>query len=372
MRIGIDYRPVTAAPYTGIARCVLALEQALRSRPGVEVLRFTPAPFGHPLRETARCPAWESPVNGLHRPHERLLFEARFLPAAIREAELDVYIATVNAGLPPWGVPRRTRCILILHDVFQITLPTRTRGARAWAYNTINRISISQSVAKAEAIWSPSHYTAAQAGLLFPRHAARMSVLPNMAWPAPDKVQAPPSSMPRRFWLAVGTMEPRKNIPWFVQQWFAARAQDPDIPELVLVGPPQNLPETLRAAPGLTFATGIDDDALRTLYRHTERLWQPSYAEGFGLPVVEALALGASIAVATGSALDEVAPPDAPRFDPRDAAALQTLMRQLAREGRRPQDAVQGPAWAARFAMPAYTERLWLLLDGLVDGTPPA
>ncbi|MBF3124306.1 glycosyltransferase, partial [Pseudomonas aeruginosa] len=61
-----------------------------------------------------------------------------------------------------------------------------------------------------------------------------------------------------------------------------------------------------------------------------ERLWQPSYAEGFGLPVVEALSVGTPVAVASGTSLDEVTPPSAPRVSPRAGAALERRLRRLA------------------------------------------
>ncbi|MDT1028295.1 glycosyltransferase family 1 protein, partial [Pseudomonas paraeruginosa] len=55
-----------------------------------------------------------------------------------------------------------------------------------------------------------------------------------------------------------------------------------------------------------------------------------SYAEGFGLPVVEALSVGTPVAVASGTSLDEITPPSAPRFSPTDGAARERLMLRLA------------------------------------------
>ena len=90
------------------------------------------------------------------------------------------------------------------------------------------------------------------------------------------------------------------------------------MPPLVLVGSLDHLPEEQRGfAPACTRSAGLDDAELHALYRQAERLWQPSYAEGFGLPVVEALSVGTPAAVASGTSLDEVTPPSAPRFAQR-------------------------------------------------------
>ncbi|MEN1226717.1 glycosyltransferase, partial [Pseudomonas aeruginosa] len=86
-----------------------------------------------------------------------------------------------------------------------------------------------------------------------------------------------------------------------------------------------------RASPEMPRAWRRSDGrTLNISVQTAERLWQPSYAEGFGLPVVEALSVGTPVAVASGTSLDEITPPSAPRFSPTDGAALERLMLRLA------------------------------------------
>lgn len=365
MRIGIDYRPVTAAPWSGIARQVLALEQALQASGRGDVLRFSMAPADHPHRAIAHCAPQDVPAQGLHRPKARLAFEAGFLPKALQREAVDVYIATANSGLP-WPRPHSLkRQVVLLHDLFQLTLPGRHASwLHAAVYGTMDRVLIGHAMRGADAIWTPSHFSAGEAARLFPRSRDRLQVLPNAVAPlaAPDDLAD--ATLPPRYWLVVGTREPRKNIPFLLEHWQALRDSGVALPDLVLVGAPGDVPEPLATLPGLHWRSGISDGALSRLYHDAERLLHPATAEGFGLPVIEALASGTPVAVATGSALDEITPAQALRFDPRDADALRGALQAAARNGRRDDEAAPVlQAAAERYAPARYQQRVAQLLD---------
>ena len=122
MRVGLDYRTVGTSPQSGISRQVYALENALRTLPDVELTRFTVAPLGDETRLQAQCPAWGCAKTAMHQPQNRLRFEAGFLPRALREQHIDLYISTFNMGLPLPPKPKGLRTVVLLHDLFQITL----------------------------------------------------------------------------------------------------------------------------------------------------------------------------------------------------------------------------------------------------------
>lgn len=365
MRIGLDYRTVAASPHSGISRQILAMERVLSAQSDIDLLRFAVAPLGDPLRQTVQCPTWGCPAQAMHRPHQRLRFELGYLPRALRDLHIDLHISNFNMGVPLPPKPRGVRYALLLHDLFQITLDNyHANRFKASVYRVSDRLSIQYAVHAADRIWTPSQYTADEAKRLFPRHADKLRVLPNLV----DGFTVAPTdprclNLPKRYWLVVGTRELRKNVPWFVDAWHQARNLHPDVPDLLLVGDTEHLPEQQRHLPGLHARKNLDDAQLHAAYLAAERLWQPSYAEGFGLPVVEAMGLGIPVAVANGSSLDEVAPPETPRFSPNDTSALVKLMSSLAKPT--PHDSAALRDWAARFDAQNYSRRLTELIKEL-------
>ena len=362
MRIGIDYRPVTAAPHSGIARQVLALEQALLAE-GCELLRFSMAPEGHPHRQLAICPPASTPGSGLHRPRTRLTFELGFLPGALRQQGVDLYIATANSGLPLRRPPTLRRQVLLLHDVFQLTLPGRHASwLHGRVYGAMDRFLIGHAVRSADAIWTPSQFSANELARLYPRARTRTSVLPNAVLPLAPPSAATDPALPARYWLVVGTREPRKNIPFLLLQWHALRESGCALPDLVLIGDRADVGAELSGLQGLHWRSGLSDAQLSRLYHDAERVLHPATAEGFGLPVIEALSCGTPVAVATGSALDEITPPQSLRFDPRDAASLRDALL-VAASGRGTQEARQTLITAAqRYGAGPYQLRVAQLL----------
>jgi len=364
MRVGLDYRPATGFPNSGIGRQNIALEEAFRASPDVQLQLFSVAPFTHPVRKIAHCPRWATPMNGIHRLPERLRFEARFLPEALRDAEIEVYLANLNMGLPIGRKPAGMRYILQLHDLFQLTL-NNAHGSRikAQIYGQTDRLSIGYSVKVADRIWTPSQFTADETVRLFPQARDKVRVLPNLVEGFSAEPAELDTPLPDRYWLCVGTREPRKNMPWFVEAWQVARRQFPKTPDLLLIGGPEGLSSAQRELPGLHIVSGISDGQLHQVYRKAERLWHPSYGEGFGLPVVEALGVGTPVAVASGSSLDEVTPAGSPRFSPTDQAALIRLMGVLSSAVAEDPEPLK--LWAHHYGVEAYRARFNELLQEL-------
>jgi glycosyltransferase involved in cell wall biosynthesis len=115
-----------------------------------------------------------------------------------------------------------------------------------------------------------------------------------------------------RFFLFVGALEPRKNITFLLDVFRKHVASHPN-DRLVLCGPPGwNNAEILQAiesfqpADRLVRLSYVSDAELRWLYRNASCLLMPSLYEGFGLPPLEAAALGTPSLVSDGGSLPEV------------------------------------------------------------------
>ncbi|AHG41733.1 glycosyl transferase family 1 [Pseudomonas syringae CC1557] len=365
MRIGLDYRAAAGYPISGIGRQNFALERAFRAQPDVQLQLFGVAPYDHPVRRLMHAPRWAAPLNSVHRLPDRLRFEGAYLPEALRDAGIELYVANINMGLPLGRKPAGMRYVLQLHDLFQLT-QQNNHGSRlkARVYRLTDYLSIAWSLKVADQIWTPSQFTADEAARLFPQIKHKLRVIPllveNFTGEPADISQL---RLPQRYWLCVGTREPRKNIKWFVDAWQTARMQFVDTPELVLVGGDEPLTEAQRQLPGLHVLTGLSDAELHAVYRNAERLWQPSWCEGFGLPVIEALNAGTPVAVATGSSLDEVAPPDSPRFSPTDSGNLIRLMGTLSHAPE--EDPAIARDWTERYHLDAFCKRVHDALEEL-------
>lgn len=130
---------------------------------------------------------------------------------------------------------------------------------------------------------------------------------------------------PGRFYLFCGLAEPRKNLPRLISAWRASGTPYP----LVLTGPDHDV---TRSEPGIVILPYQHRPVLIDLMRHARALLFPSLAEGFGLPVVEAMALGTPVLTADIRATAEVANGSALLVDPLDEGAIASAIIRLDQE----------------------------------------
>lgn len=170
-------------------------------------------------------------------------------------------------------------------------------------------------------------------------------------------------NLPGAFFLHVGTLQPRKNIPVLLEA--LAQLNRPDA-HLVLVGGKGWIYDDIFervASLGLRervrFAGYANDEDVPLWYNAAAALVLPSLYEGFGMPVVEALACGTPVIASDSSSLPEAGGEVALYFDPRDAAALAAQMaRVLDDPATRQRARAEGPRHAARFSWARAGEQL--------------
>ena len=265
----------------------------------------------------------------------------------------DVTHATNHAAIPP--APTGGALVATVHDLAFDVFPHAFPSSWRWLY----RAGVRAAARRADLVVVPSRATADDLEDRYHVGPDRIRVTPlAAALPASD---TDAEAARRRlgidgpYLLCPGTLEPRKNQVRIVR---AYRQIAPDVPHaLVLAGPdgwgvPELEAELRRPGPGAIVRTGsVDGGTLDALYRGADAVVYVSLYEGFGLPVLEAMARGVPVVGSATPAVAETAGDDALLVDPTDVAAIaEALAGMLTDAGLRADLAARGAARAARYS----------------------
>lgn len=178
---------------------------------------------------------------------------------------------------------------------------------------------------------------------------------------------------PGHYFVTLSTLEPRKNLALTLRAWDAARTRLPGDMRLLLLGgsggsqifAAAGLPDTM---PGVIRAGFVPDADLPALLGGATALLYPSRYEGFGLPLLEAMACGTPAVTANTSSLPEVGGAAALYVDPDDAAGLaDTICRLATEEALRSDLAAAGLAQARLFSWDKAAEQMRHILKRDLD-----
>src|SRR6266536_174615 len=152
--------------------------------------------------------------------------------------------------------------------------------------------------------------------------------------------------------LDVGTLEPRKNLPALASSFALLRERRPEL-TLAIAGL-EGWEDRPLEAEGIRLLGYVSDDELARLYRGAATFAYPSRFEGFGIPVVEALASGVPAVVSSHRSLDEASGDAALRADPGEPRAFAAALEWALEAGSQIRE--RGLAHAAQFAWRACGE----------------
>ncbi|SDQ85681.1 glycosyltransferase family 4 protein [Actinopolyspora saharensis] len=269
---------------------------------------------------------------------------------------------------PPVG--RGTGLVVSVHDTVPWTHPaTLTPRGVSW-----HRRMVSRAARKADYVVVPTEAVAADLACRV-RGPARLEVVPEgvtsrvaSGADCPELVRR--LDPPRRFLLVLGTVEPRKG-----HETVISALAEPGLEgvSLLVVGKPGwggVDPPGLAERHGLErsrvrWFDSVDDAELAALLRRASALVAPSLAEGFGLPVVEAMAAGVPVVHSDAPALVEVAGGAGVAVPRGDPGALAAALREVLGDPRRSAGLVEtGRQRAARFDWRDSARRIWRLHTG--------
>lgn len=311
LRIGFDAH-VLDGKYQGSQTVILRLAEALAAQPNVEVTLYTQKSRPVPALRHQLTYKSLSTTSALGR----LLWELPHLSFRDRlNATVFQYIA------PPWA----KNTAVVIHDILPMTHPHLFSARfviRSVALYTLSMMS-------SGTILAVSSYTAKQISRIFPMFRHKVDVVRNgpsfhenvyFRPHAADSVKALTGG--RRYALAVGRIEPRKNIDLAVRAFLRAGAEDACF---VVVGKLDNGFDISLDDPRIVHLQNLDEDVLIALYANADLFLYPSEAEGFGLPLLDAVLFGVPTLSSNQTAMPEVGGDLAEYFDPTTANAVDQL-----------------------------------------------
>jgi glycosyltransferase involved in cell wall biosynthesis len=284
MRVGLDLSPLRLTR-AGTARYLSILLDELERRDDVEV---APIAWGGSGRATAA------------------VRDAVWYPVALPRAARRVDVL----HCPSYRAPFRSRTPLVV-TVHDLALLRHPEVFNRWS-RTYGRFAVPRVVRAARIVIAVSEFTRDELIELLEVNPERIRVVPNGI----SGLFAPEGHPGKGdYVLAVGTLEPRKNLRRLIE---ATRDLDA---ELRIVGRrgwgDVDVDETR-----VRWLGEVPDDELATLYRGARCVAYPSLYEGFGYPVVEGMACGTPVVTSAGGATEEIASGAAVLVDPLDAESI--------------------------------------------------
>jgi alpha-1,3-rhamnosyl/mannosyltransferase len=275
------------------------------------------------------------------------------LPAArAASRECDVCLCTATYLMP---ARLRIPAVATVHDLvpFHNDLGA-PRGSFA------ERLTLRLAARRTSTFLCVSEATRDELEERFPKTRGRTIVTTNAADerfnPQPQPGERERLGLEHPYVLALGTIEPRKNLARLIDAYVGLPEELRARFDLCLAGPvgwnTGPIMELLRAHSDSVRQLGfVPDEDLPALYRGAQLFAYPSLHEGFGLPVLEALACGTAVITSSVSSMPEVGGDAARYVNPREVGDIRTALAELlSDDAERAQLAARGPAQAARFS----------------------
>lgn len=291
----------------------------------------------------------------------RVVAEQTTIPRLLRREGVDALLNPAFTG-PAWGA---RRIVFTVHDLYFRVTPELLPRAQRLFLSTL----VPWCCRRAGAVITPSGATARDLLRYYPDLAGKVSVIPlanRFAAPATLPDMSSSSATPP-FVLLVAALTGNKNPAPLVAAISMLRARYPDLALLHIGTDPEGRLAAARARhqadAWITSRSGVSDVDLTTAYRDCLCFAIPSLYEGFGLPLLEAQALGAPAIASDRGSLPEVGGEGALYVDPTDPAAIAAAIGELIDSPTRRQALrVAGFVNQARYSWEQTARATWELL----------
>ncbi len=302
--------------------------------------------FGESVGDSSASPASCGIRRANFKPGVQLDSPRRFWhtpPPDLDEALGNPDVVHSNNFFCPTGL-RHARLIYTLYDLSFIEHPEwTTETNRTLCFDGVYYASLYADTILAISEYSRTHFLRAfphylpdKVHVVYP--ASRYTYSPDIKRPK----KLPKKIIERKFWLCVGTLEPRKNHLGLLRAYAHHKARFGKVLPLVHAGGPgwlmndfKDQIRKLNLQEDVILLGYVDDITLRWLYQNCFAFVYPSYFEGFGLPVLEAMSLGSAVIASNTTSIPEIVGEAGVLIDPTQDEEIANKMDILAEDEER-------------------------------------
>lgn len=305
-RIGIDVR---MAQHSGIGRYIRGFTSHLNfSHPNHQYLFIGRPEFQQTYYSKRNFVALDAPIYSLS--------EQTLLPGKAKHCQA--------LHVPHYNVPIlwRKKLIVTIHDLIHLEFAQDLSPAA----RVYSRLMLPLAIKKADAVICVSHKTKQDLIEKLGASEHKITVIHHGVDPIFQPLQ---KKTGEPYFLYVGLMKSHKNLGVLLNAFVQLRKKSGRDIQLKIVGKPDQKQKIVRQwlnlisnEPNISVITDVNDQELQGLYAHATALVFPSLYEGFGFPILEAMASRTPVIAAQASSIPEVAGNAALYFDPRSEAEL--------------------------------------------------
>ena len=284
------------------------------------------------------------------------------IPLKIRKMKADAVVEPAHFG--PFNLPSEIKRIVVIHDLTPILFPHMHR----FHSQLLQKIFLKGILKRASLIITNSTSTSKDLAAYYPAAAEKTRQIylgkDECITFIPDRTESNKITNGRPYFLFAGSIEPRKNLPSLLKAFTRFKQHSGSDHILVIAGGKgwknKAFFKTLQDHPykkEIILSGFISRHTLACLYSHAEAFVFPSVYEGFGLPVVEAMACGTPSLISNTSSLPEVGGDAALYFDPSSHVEIANVMSRIVdEEGLKKKLSEMALKQAAKFSWDQYVK----------------